>query len=495
MPTNESLQMQYEDRLELINQIHTNIIPKVFLIRSGATVGTGFLAYPKWLLTNAHVLPSGDQAKQALFLDHQNNAFYPSNRQSFLRPADSNTAPDLVAMHLDLECTGSGLHNNTFSKDETFAGRYVFYIDTTTEGGFSVKFINPVVTESLPMLFLPESGEQLHHGISGSPAIEAKLLSHHHPPKWIFKVIGAVYAKCPNEDLSAHHACVIPFDKDLSHIRKILLHDGEANSLSATSIATASMFTDPASKDKATKLQEEADDEAKEAQHQWHLYEAGDTSLNITLPEGLEKLLGTECIELKYSALNVDCAYFTRNGIKQIKDQNFAKTLFEVEYDDLLTDFASFMIDFMGKEHELKVKESWATSDHFRIDVIESDNSNSKKQKNKKSKKTQPEMTNEKVWVLTLQDNTYTTSKAKPSRNRLKGNTMSEVEGKPWSSVFAIVKIPRHIVKSVPESQSLKENEIYNRVIVDKLLNGLLNKDEASLITTRMTNMTLSSSP
>ncbi|HVY53676.1 MAG TPA: hypothetical protein VHA13_04080, partial [Gammaproteobacteria bacterium] len=261
--------------------------------------------------------------------------------------------------------------------------------------------------------------------------------------QWQFRVIGVLYARCSaswyNESsiktqIVANDkklVCAIPIQQEFSQILAIIFQLEAATRNKLMTAACTSLGDEKAINDaiRYSAISSKNEDEAKAKIKK---FEAGDSPLNIQLPDGLEKLWYRDIVAIEDSLL-----------IKKVlereldkKAPNFFKSVPAVSAKDLKDDFNAFMeVIKTYNSIDLKKDDNKFTSPsrYFRVDIVSGGLNNA-------------------YWVLDVQDNT----------GRITSN------GKSLSSVFAKVKINKEyktidgetLFKLFNDSQNKKAEEL-----------------------------------
>jgi hypothetical protein len=419
------------NKVGLEQSIKDHIFPCVFCLSTKySIIGTGFFQHGLWLVSNAHVLPSYEYLLETSLINSEAQYAPLMVAQSFHRPSENPKSPDIVIVNVTSRTNenSNGLAVD-FSGDEPYKKSIFFYVyfDCNLKTHI-IKHIVPYDISGFPLLYRCEDGTDPQPGCSGSPIIEARVLIARNP-KWQFRTIGMVYARCYPNELSTlppignqKLVCSIPVRIDFEQIRREILIPQET-ALRYREMAQASV----AMRDDQ-KLAEFTYQEKQEYLHAQKNFEAfleGTTQLDISLPDGLEKLLGNGIIDLKHSMLLNDNQKKYKD--KEHKFKNLIETL-----PDLKNALGEFIIEIQNSgDMALKVGDNFllSKSNFFRIDVSGSV---------------------EKGWKLDLQDNTGV-FKVKVNQEHLKDLYPSGTKKKvgdhiePVSSVFAIVTISQDI--------------------------------------------------
>jgi len=414
----------------LIAEIKQKIFPLVVsIVRNDGCMGTGFFRHDTWLVSNAHVLPSKEVLAYSTVYDHIGNegALIPNN--SFHRPVLNLQAPDITLVNTDfnslrkLEYYLPGVE----TEDNRLEERYYFYVDINIAGDktYQIKFLRLLSPEgSYPLIYQCQDNISPQPGSSGSPIIEARVTIGANP-KWDFKLVSTLYARCDpawaNSQLNAQTptetaavtaeedaklVCAIPVDREFEQIlSEILLPDNFAQR-ARDMTAAARLVKDGAQQTEQYTAQQLHYDQLKA--RGLEEYQSGKTSLYIELPPGLERLWHGDIVKIEYSLLipSLLKKVTGRAGNefpKEVRARN--KEQLYTDFDDLIAQIRKLSC-FELKEVDDALKHIEALSGNaFRIDNERIDN----------------------IWRIEIQDNTG------------KGNTYKD---KSLSSIFAIARLP-----------------------------------------------------
>lgn len=378
----------FDKRQGLRDAIEAEIFPCVVSIKTVDGIGTGFFQHSLWLVSNAHVLPSYDSFDSATLTNSQVVNSPLAVERAFHRPSEQPKSPDVVIVNVKSRPEkdgGKGLGID-FSGDEAYKSSIFFYVyfDPNTQAKV-VKYLVPRDLKKLPWTFNCEDGGDPQFGCSGSPVIQARVIIGKNI-QWEFRVVGMVYARSEGQPKLL---CVIPVRLDFKQIQTEILsleEDGARHTQMADSHRALDQNAEAkVSNDKALMSR-------SRARNNFQKYIKGVTVLDISLPEGLEKLIGSSIIELSKSEL-----------LNKNKYENSVDTL-EQLIEDLLVLFKKIRD---AGEVKLYLGNSFFESTCFRVDVVNGANN---------------------CFKLDLQDNTG------------KGR---KVGSKSASSVFAIVNVSK----------------------------------------------------
>ncbi len=429
----EEAKNQFENKKDLAEEVKKEIIPAlVQIITKNGTIGTGFFQYSEWLVSNAHIIPAKEVLDEgAQIVDYELNELALYADSSYHRPSDNAISPDIVIVKTH---SRSGTNHKClptqFTDDKPFEKSYIFYVDVNWNdpNNSEIKFLHlRSKPNTYPLIYQCEGKNQPQPGNSGTPIIEARVILGREP-KWQFRIIGALYARCSSNWYNQSNVvtslvapdtklvCAIPIRQDLLQILKTLHLDEEA--IRFQQMASASeRLRDAQGKRDVKKYSAMSQESIQIKQLELKKFESGESPLNIALPDGLEKLwykkkiVGIEYSLLIHKVLNRELKKDAEKFIHKVDD---------VSLDELRQDFN----DFIGKIKEvevfkLKKMDNFLTSPagHFRIDV----GIGGEKQNN---------------WMLDIQDNTG----------------IHHSNNQPLSSIFAKVTVPKNQV-SVSGSQ------------------------------------------
>ncbi len=386
----------FTDNDSIVVAIEQQIFPNICHIRlKNGGIGMGYYIAPNFLVTNAHVLPTYESIQESCLV-----AEHGMVNQSFHRP-DRPDVPDVVVLNIsDPFRQVAGIKLN-FSSDESLDKNLLFFINySCAKHGLEIV---PVEVASapgeLPLKYKCLDDSIPQPGCSGTPVIEARVILGREP-SWQFRQVGMVYARCNAINYDEKLLCALPINFDLDQIYQLQTLHEETNSLTKMALAASSI------KDKIQhhKLLQEGTKISALKNSQFIAYIEGQTDLDIELPEGLEKLNGSGIISLSESLL----LYKNQQSHKKIKFKvTVSSQELQEDLNSLFTKISSEVAITLRKGDNFF---GYDFSKLFRIDICE----NSKN-----------------AWKVDLQDNTG---------KRLK------ISGKPSSSVFAIVIVPKDAI-------------------------------------------------
>jgi hypothetical protein len=451
----------------LINAIEDEIYPTlVTLVTVNGKIGTGFFQHSQWLVSNAHVIRSADSIIGAKIIDHQLTEFNLEAEASYHRPSEKAEAPDVVIVKTNSRSNGNYRALQTqFTLDDAYKYIYTFYVAPSLikPNHFDVKFLNlRSKPDTYPVTYECIDGSTPEPGCSGAPIIEARVLLGH-VPKWQFKVIGILYARCFPSYYNEHIAptpqaatpktklvCTIPLSQEFRQILQIL-YAGESAERTQLMAAAASRFHDEKGKRDSDKYVEMSNAYKEDESNKLKRFESGETELNITLPDGLEKLFYDRIMAIELSLL-----------IKAVRKKELKKE-FErfpyvpsIEPQDLKDDFDGFITKIKGyDEIKLQKIDNFDSSPKlfFRLDVEGGGSSD---------------------WKIDIQDNTgnFHTSKKEPlsstfataklsnTSNKISGEKLAELllasQKDKEAKYFSLIQNTSSTT-SVPDSKSRKK--------------------------------------
>ncbi len=429
----EEAKNKFESKQGLAEEVEKEIIPAlVQIIAKNGIMGTGFFPYSEWLVSNAHIIPAKEVLdKGAQIVDYELNELALYADSSYHRPSNNEISPDIVIVktHSRSEAKHKDLLKPP-NDDESFEKSYIFYVDVNWNDpeNSEIKFLQlRSKPGTYPLIYQCEGENEPQPGNSGTPIIEAHVILGREP-KWQFEVIGALYARCSSNWYNQSNAvtslvasdtklvCAIPIRQDLLQILQILHRNEEAIRAQQMAYASKSLGDEQGKRD-AEKYSVKSQENIQAQQLELKKFEAGESPLNIALPDGLEKLwykgiVGIECSLLIGDVLKRQLG---KNAYK-FKDKVPNTSLAELQ-----KDFHNF-IEEIKKIAAFELKEGdtveKSPAGYFRIDVgIGGKKPNT-------------------YWMLDIQDNT--------------GKYHSN--NQPLSSVFAKVTVPKNQV-SVSGSQ------------------------------------------
>lgn len=379
----------FSDDASIELSIKQQIYPNVFPIQlNNGSIGMGYYISPGYLVSNAHVLPTYVSIHESSIKRHGKIA------KSFHRP-DRPDAPDIVLVKLE-----NAVHQNNgipvnFSEDASLDRTRLFFINYSLEEE-QIKFV--------PLELISKQGEAPiryrcldatipQPGCSGAPIIEARVLLGKEPI-WQFRQAAIVYARCNDVGTEEQLLCAMPINFDLQQVYKLQTVYEESDHFSQMALAASSINDS----DQAQTLLLKTKEASEYAMSKFLAYTDGETNLDIDLPEGLEKLIGSGIINLKESLL-------LEKNQKVYKKVTFKVTIsFEELNDDL-----NRLLESIATNNEITLRkgDSYFESKFLRVDVGESTTD---------------------IWKIDLQDNTG------------KG---IKIAGKSASYVFAIARVPK----------------------------------------------------
>lgn len=422
----DELAYSFTNKIGLNEAIKSQIFPTLVTIRTcNGRVGTGFFQHSEWLVSNAHVIPAREILDEGIeVIDYQTNTLTLEAETSYHRPFDKHTAPDLVIIKTKSRSEGniSGLKANFFL-NEGHNETYLFYIDIAN--AYEIKFLRlRSQIGKYPLIYECEDGSIPREGSSGSPIFEARLYgSRNSSLLWEFKVVSALYARCSSEWYNSYGeirtsivpsntklVCAIPVIQDFNQILSILLIEQDIIRAQQM-IAVGDNSKDSIIKLKLKEQLQIAQMKEIERNLRIERFERGDSTLDILLPEGLEKLWYQGIVDISQSLMIRSVLKRELKG----KANRYFDRIPDVSIKDLRDDFNSF-IEEIGKLEDIELYDDdellTSPAEYFRMDVIDSED----------------------CWTLDLQDNT-----GKQNGKPLK------CDGKSLSSVFAKAKLPRKI--------------------------------------------------
>eukprot|EP01035_Chromulina_nebulosa_P022275 gene22275-28851_t len=409
---------EFHTKNNLNETIVRDIYPALVVIETpDSRIGMGFFQYEKWLVTNAHVIKVRSEIESGIVLrKYGKSEVLLESEQAYHRPWDNPIAPDIVV----IKTSGrASIPSNSWSLDSTYDKSHYFYIDAE----FVIHYLSLAPSlENLPMLFRCEDGSSPRPGCSGTPIFSAKMIIGK-TSKWKFEIIGALYARCNDPDsvdLSAEQSqkliCSVPIVEDFEQIRQILVKLDSADNYKVREQCSSNIKDT----DQAVDYHKLSDRDMTLATAGILEFEAGVTSLDLALPEGLEKLYGSGFYKLEQSYLNLE--------IPVIK---ITQTFYE--FIDYISQQPAIPIIF-DKETRILYQKYW------RLDCRSG--------------------TLHQYRILQVQDNT---------------GKKIKINGKSASSVFAEVKIPINLHKINGEpladdllvsQEKVRKGEVYPSVVV-----------------------------
>ena len=292
----------FGDIVSLKDAIKKEILHSIVSIRTNyGVIGTGFFYHGDWLVSNAHVLPTREVIVGG-GLQTKNGLIELKPIESFHRPHELHTSPDIVIVHDESVGFSKGLKQ--ISRNHSKVSKHYFYAYYNhSTGEHEIRHIKKIKQnkEEFPLKFKPADDVEPQKGCSGAPIIEAFINTDGSEPKWVFQVIGVVYARClslDEDDIKL--ICGIPVDEEFDKILNILYSRSTSTRFSQMALAHKARGY-PEDLEKIREYEEKTKEENEEILKKIKSIEAGATSLYITLPEGLEKLYGSDIIGLQYS--------------------------------------------------------------------------------------------------------------------------------------------------------------------------------------------------
>jgi len=345
---------------------------------------------------------------------------------SLHRPSQYSNSPDIAIINVKSRSdTNVKCLSTQFSSDDGYYNTKLFYV-YYSNGIPEIKPLLPYKTKGFPLMYKCQDKIPPEPGCSGSPIIQARVMFGRNP-KWQFKVVGVVYAKCNDKTKNSYFdanteklVCAIPVINDLEQVFfQVLILENDAIRYQQLAEA-ACRVNDGAKLREYTVMVEQC---KRDVSKNLKEFEDGVTSLDIELQDGLEKLLGKTIINLKFSML-------LKKWQEKYEGYEFSKIIENEK--ELQEKFNFFIEKIKGIEMiELRKDDNFILSECecFRVDVKGSI---------------------ENSWTLELQDNTGKKS-GKPIQLTLakehKKALYADVKQKPnnnlepASSVFAIVKV------------------------------------------------------
>jgi hypothetical protein len=440
------------DQEGLVDAITKRVMPSLVRIETPFWSGIGFYQHPEWMVSNAHVLPASEFITESKFYNVNGTELKYSVESSYHRPTDKNNVPDLVVLKTigrALE-SGSGLAT-AFCGDlaNTHEETHIFYVEFNTKTKtHTLKFLRQLSKpESYPVVYVCEDGSVPEPGCSGSPVIEARVVKNREP-YWHFSMVGTVYARCDVAWYNANQkiktvdvsdqtklACVIPVDQDFEAILNIL--HAQQNQIRSHQLAGAhsAFIQDEATKRRRALYFAREEESRVEAESSFLAFEAGETVLDIAIPDGLEKLLGPGIADFKDSLL-------TDSGRKSLSDaflrknQNISRTLKRlpcVSSAVLKSEFEEFITEKVQNKTVFELKDRktlYSKNEWLRLDITGGGKSGK--------------------WIVQIQDNT---------------GMGFQINGRTASSTFSSVEIParkgpeEHTIAGAKLATELQESQ------------------------------------
>lgn len=387
----EQAEKLFANKESIIKIAQSDIFPNIITISlNNGSIGIGYYIAPNFIMTNAHVLPTYESIQNSSITSHG------IIENSFHRPVNPH-APDMALIKIKNPVNNVKGIGKDFSDDKALEKSLLFFVNYNFEiQNFELISVMLVSNPGeFPLKYTCLNDTIPQPGCSGSPIIEARVILAREP-YWQFRQVSMVYARCDiEEDPDDKLLCALPIKFDLEQIYQLQTSLEEIDHFSA--MATAALIIKD-EKQSGALLQEKAKT-ASQANTQFIAYTSGQTSLDIALPDGFEKLIGSGIIELSASLLLKENQKFHKLKL----DQSFSQ-------EEIKEDLASLFEEISGEnEINLKQGDNFFKTDLFRIDVCNGSNNQ---------------------WKIDLQDNTG------------KG---VKIGSKSASSVFAIVIIPKDI--------------------------------------------------
>jgi hypothetical protein len=418
---NDKAQIMFTHKQGLMEAIKENIYPALVMIKTiNGIVGMGFFQHSQWLVSNAHIIQCSELIEGATLTDYKLNELELKAEASYHRPSERPDSPDVVVIKTNSRHSGNNKCLPTqFSDDESYGGRYIFYLapNVNNPENYEIKFLKSRSKNMLPLIYQCEDGTTPMPGCSGTPIIEARVISGREA-KWQFRVVGILYARCSSAWYNQLHAkaeavseeiklvCAIPVIQEFLQILETIRHEESAERTKQMALAAHALGDKKAKIDEKRylKMSEISQDKKRV---ELKRFEDGESTLNIFLPEGLEKLWYKSIKGIEFSLLieEVRNRELTK---KTSKSEKFYRVK-SVSLDDLKVDFDGLIQQITNDDIiSLRATDNFYGSPkgHFRVDVGGG---------------------GKKDWMLDIQDNT-----GKLSHNN-----------EPLSSVFAKAKLPK----------------------------------------------------
>ncbi len=356
------------NREGLAEAIREKIFPCVVSIMTeGGVIGTGFYQHSEWLVSNAHVIPNTEILSGSTFADFRGTRTSLRAERAFHRPSQKSKSPDIVIIKGNSRDSGNNLSlPMSFTDDDDTGDRIYFYVWFNYEiQKHEVKYLIPRSNGGqFPLIFACEDGSEPRPGCSGAPVVSARLLVGGHDIQWQFETLGIVYARCPNS-VGSKLVCAIPVRQEFKQVLDEILFP-EDFSRRAEQMALASREV----RDNAQRIS------GYESENSYYKilseqgiseFESGRTHLDISLPEGLEKLLGKNILDLSSSA-------FIAKVQKQYKITDARVTNRTQTLEEIAEDFFDF-IQTLHKETNIQLRGKQGDSfrmspkGYFRVDL------------------------------------------------------------------------------------------------------------------------------
>lgn len=360
--------------------------------------GSGYYQYTKWFATNAHVLDKNTDLNNVALYDAFGNELKINGEGAYCRPKDKKDSPDVaIVKNLEqkqnFECLPFIFSKVTAGCDLT----YRFYIDFDFKNTIEpeVKFLKlKTKPGTYPVQYECEDGTEPRKGNSGTPIIEARV-SEYNGPKWQFRIVGVLYGKSQelltnnnnsNSNLKffdkttqgRKYVCSIPVDREFLHIKKILDEKSSSKNREQRSEANLKLGNLKGAQFEMTM----SEIHKIEAENEKLKYKKGQTTLNIRVPKGLEKLWYGKRIITAAESLLIESV-----RRKQLKG-NFNRYHFNNNYtEEGLMQAIINILELVQGAEKIPLTKSKISLPPFRIDIIVGGN-----EKNKK-------------WMIELQDN------------------------------------------------------------------------------------------
>lgn len=404
----------FDRREGLDDAIVRQIFPAIVSLDLGnGIIGTGFYPHSQWLVSNAHVFPNAESLKHVITTDAQLRRGPLEVNVSYHRSSNCG-APDISIIKVNGRANNNWAAISMLSQQSSMlqgeSKEIFFYVYFSMRAQrFVIQFLDEQVNiGQLPYQFRCRDHDVPEEGCSGAPLIAAKVLAGKEPC-WSFAVKGVVYARCDAQIPDKKNLVAIPIDEDFRQLFSVIM--AERNHERASQMMhAATLIRD--SRQQGLYLSE-----MKRHQHEHDArlahYVEGQTSLNIGLPAGLERLYyGKRIVQIEESLLLGDLQdKIVRK--KLISKDDKAKFSFAVDTtDELATDFQRVLQE-ISAEPSIRLPKNPTDSfrpkmpKYFRLDVEGVSDG----------------------YFLRMQDNTG----------------KIHIGKEPASSVFAIVKIPKGV--------------------------------------------------
>lgn len=282
-----------ENKQGLAEAIEEKIFPCVVsTLNNIGIIGTGFFYHSKWLVSNAHVIPSYEALTNTELVDYKLNINPIYVEKAYHRPYQKEKSPDIVVVNvkdhnnINEKCLSSTTQFNDKKVHYNSITFYVYFNHDTYN--FEIKYLTPNRTDRLPFFYNCEDNTDPQLGCSGALVIGAYISITGHELEWQFYMIGTLYARCILDQFSSKLACVIPIKQDFDQLLNDIIYPRQLAERCELMGQASTHIRDGESR--ANKYYTYEQEYKEKAERGLQLFEAGKTILDIDLPDGLERL-------------------------------------------------------------------------------------------------------------------------------------------------------------------------------------------------------------